>query len=109
MLKLAGLCLAAAICLCGVRSLACGGGSGCRPRTVLLRSGKESSELFRFHADVRRIPVTLFGLVLHLHISRPFRSCRGSFLVAICMRACRSCSSMHLLIAALQPAGLTRK
>jgi len=48
MLKLAGLCLAAAICLCGVRSLACGGGSGCRPRTVLLRSGKESSELFCF-------------------------------------------------------------
>ncbi|CAO2197131.1 unnamed protein product [Urochloa humidicola] len=38
MLNLAGLCLAVAVCLCGVRSLACGGSSGCRPRTVLLRS-----------------------------------------------------------------------
>ncbi|PAN27808.1 hypothetical protein PAHAL_5G109300 [Panicum hallii] len=38
MLKLAGLCLAAAVCLCGVRSLACDGGSGCSARTVLLRS-----------------------------------------------------------------------
>ncbi|CAL4953883.1 unnamed protein product [Urochloa decumbens] len=40
MLKLAGLCLAVAVvCLCGVRSLACSSSSsGCRPRTVLLRS-----------------------------------------------------------------------
>ncbi|CAO2166857.1 unnamed protein product [Urochloa humidicola] len=35
MLKLAGLCLAVAVCLCGVRSLACGGSGGCRLRTVL--------------------------------------------------------------------------
>nr|CAB3478703.1 unnamed protein product [Digitaria exilis] len=37
LLKLAGLCLAVAICLFGVRSLACSD-SGCRARTVLLRS-----------------------------------------------------------------------
>nr|ACL54281.1 unknown [Zea mays] len=39
LLKLAGLCVAVAICLCGVRSWACSGsGSGCRGSTVLLRS-----------------------------------------------------------------------
>ncbi|KAF8716866.1 hypothetical protein HU200_025965 [Digitaria exilis] len=47
LLKLAGLCLAVAICLFGVRSLACSD-SGCRARTVLLRSGKEPSEMFSF-------------------------------------------------------------
>jgi hypothetical protein len=45
MLKLAGLCFAVAICLCGVRSWACSG-SGCRGSTVLLRSGNESRKVF---------------------------------------------------------------
>jgi hypothetical protein len=48
MLKLVGLCLAVAMCLCGAWPLVCAS-SGFWERAVLLPSGNESNELFCLH------------------------------------------------------------